>query len=100
MQDNNSKFGTLALLRNRIEVDSDPLSLQVGRTCVEVSLISTSCKNFCKYLKLKNSEGGPNKIGALLKLKAKDKEEKQVIEEKNEALKRENLKEGIVHLFS
>ena len=43
--DNNSKFGTLVLLRNTIGIEKKKVALQIGRTVLTFSLKHTSINN-------------------------------------------------------
>ncbi len=51
--DNNSKFGTLVLVRNPILISDIPKCLQIGRTYVEASTLNT---NSDLYINLKKSK--------------------------------------------
>ena len=74
LYDNNSKFGTLILMRTPVDVTSIPLSLQIGRTYITINKTGSLCKNFNKLLKIKNSGGHHNKLGAMEVLYKKQKE--------------------------
>ncbi len=76
--DNNSKFGTLALIRDPIEIDNIPKSFQIGRTYIEISKIDPSCKNFNMLYKIKNSGGHHNKLGAMEVFYKKDEKPEDV----------------------
>lgn len=78
LKDLKSKFGTLGLIRNEVEVGNQKVCLQVGRTYIEANKIDRHDKDFSKFLKIKNTGGHFNKLGAYESL---SKIEKQQINE-------------------
>lgn len=51
--DNNSKFGTLVLVRNPILINEIPKCLQIGRTYIEASTMNANSE---LYLSLKKTK--------------------------------------------
>ena len=72
LYDNNSKYGTLYLIRDSVKVSLKNISLQIGRTYCDIVKIDSSVKNYKNFLKIhfnKNSElnssNSQNKINLL-----------------------------------